>query len=249
MDFSMQIDIYEEEQQIFDEAVARVAEIKNGVHFDNDEYIKLTKEYGKILKQLRRITRITDRTARSLHENNLDLTDKVHYDALTGIYNRRFMEDNLKRVMKTTSRSGSTLSVLMMDIDFFKKYNDTYGHSEGDICLKTVAETIAESLLRPDDFVARYGGEEFIVILPDTDESGARVMANKILTNIRGKNIPHEKNEVANCVTTSIGVTTSDVKRGEEGSDYVKRADEALYVSKQNGRDRYTFLEFKGDEL
>ncbi|MCL2764347.1 MAG: GGDEF domain-containing protein [Treponema sp.] len=246
----MEIDIYEEEQKIYDEAAARVLEIKNGAHFDFAEYAKLTKEYGGILKQLRRITRITDRTARGLHENNLDLTDKVHYDALTGIYNRRFMEDNLKRIIKTLSRSaGSELSVLMMDIDFFKKYNDTYGHSEGDICLKAIAETITECLLRPDDFVARYGGEEFVVILPNTDESGARVMANKILANIQAKNIPHEKNEVASCVTTSIGITTSEVKRGQEGSAYIKRADEALYVSKQNGRNRYTFIELKGEEV
>jgi len=246
----MEIDIYEEEQQIYDEAVARISEIKNGAHFDLDEYEILIKEYGRILKQLRRITRITDRTARGLHEDNLDLTDKVHYDALTGIYNRRFMEDNIKRVIKTLSRSsGSVLSVLVIDIDFFKKYNDTYGHSEGDICLKAIAETITESLLRPDDFAARYGGEEFVVILPNTDESGARVMANKILTNIQARNIPHEKNKAASCVTASIGVTTSKVKRGQEGSAYIKRADEALYESKQNGRNRYTFIKLIGEEL
>jgi len=245
----MEIDIYEEEQQIYDKAIARISEIKNGAHFDFDEYANLTKEYGGILKQLRRITRITDRTARSLHENNLDLTDKVHYDALTGIYNRRFMEENLKRIIKTLSRSsGSELSVLMLDIDYFKKFNDTYGHSEGDICLKAIAETIKESLLRPDDFVSRYGGEEFAVILPNTDKSGARVMANKILANIQAKNIPHEKNEAADCVTASIGVTTGEVKRGQESSDYIKRADEALYISKQNGRNRYTFIKLKGEE-
>ncbi|MCL2443604.1 MAG: GGDEF domain-containing protein [Treponema sp.] len=246
----MEIDIYEEEQQIYDEAVIRISETKNGAFFNFDEYEILTKEYGRILKQLRRITRITDRTARGLHENNLDLTDKVHYDALTGIYNRRFMEDNLNRIIKTLSRSsGSELSVLMMDIDFFKKYNDTYGHSEGDICLKAIAQTITESLLRPDDFAARYGGEEFAVILPNTDENGARVMANKILANIQVRNIPHEKNEAASCVTVSIGVTTSEVKRGQEGSHYIKRADEALYMSKQNGRNRYTFIKLKGEEL
>jgi len=246
----LEIDIYEEEQQIYDEAVSRISEIKSGALLNFDEYETLTKEYGRILKQLRRITRITDRTVRGLHENNLDLTDKVHYDALTGIYNRRFMEDNLKRIIKTLSRSsGSELSVLMIDIDFFKKYNDTYGHSEGDTCLKAVARSITESLLRPDDFAARYGGEEFVVILPNTDESGALVMANKILANIQFKNILHEKNEATSCITVSIGVTTSEVKRGQEGSAYIKQADEALYVSKQNGRNRYTFIELKGEEL
>ena len=240
----MDIDIYEDEQQIFDEASDRVTAMENGEHFDYDEYAKLTKEYGKILKQLRRITRITDRTAKGLHEDNLDLTDKVHFDSLTGIYNRRFMEERLKQIIKTMLRSGGELSVLMMDIDYFKKYNDTYGHSEGDICLKAIAEAISASLLRADDFAARYGGEEFAVILPNTDESGARVIAEKIIENIRAKNIPHEKNEAADCVTISIGITTSIVKRGQTGSDYIKRADEALYLSKDNGRNQYSILDF-----
>ena len=155
------------------------------------------------------------------------------------------MEDSLKRIMKSLKRSGGELSVLMMDIDYFKKYNDTYGHSQGDFCLKNVAEALAGSLSRPNDFVARYGGEEFAIILPNTDESGARVMANKVLTNVRARNIPHEKNEAADCVTISIGVTTSKVVQGQEWSDYIKRADEALYMSKQNGRNRYTYIDLK----
>ena len=241
----MDIDLFEDEQKIFNDSVALVAAVKNGEQFDFSEYAKLSKEYGRLLKHLRRSTRIADRTTIDLHESNVDLTDKVHYDALTGIYNRRFLEDDLARVIRSLARSGGDLSVLMMDIDFFKKYNDTYGHNQGDFCLKTVAETISGSLLRSDDFIARYGGEEFAVVLPNTDAKGALVLAAKIIANIRTRNIPHEKSEIANCVTISIGITASKVLHGQSGEEYIKRADEALYMSKQRGRNRYTYLDFE----
>jgi len=239
----MEIDLFEDEQKIFENSAALVYAVKNGEQFDFDEYAKLSKEYGRLLKQLRRSTRIADRTTIDLYESNVDLTDKVHYDALTGIYNRRFLEDDLARVIKSLARSGGELSFLMMDIDFFKKYNDTYGHSQGDFCLKNVAETLAGSISRPDDFVARYGGEEFAVVLPDTDAKGAQLLAAKILANIRARNIPHEKNEAASCVTISIGITTGNVLHEHDGGEYIKRADEALYMSKQNGRNKYTYID------
>jgi len=235
----MIVDIFEEEQRIYDEAVART-------EASVDEYKELAKQYGRLLRQLRRSTRIADRTTINLYDSNVDLTDKVNYDALTGIHNRRFMEDNLAALIKSLSRSGAQLSLLMLDIDFFKKYNDTYGHSEGDNCLKSVAAIIAESVNRkPDDFVARYGGEEFAVVLPSTDENGARYIAEKILGDIRAKNIPHKLNEVASCVTISIGGTTGIVEYMQKGEDYIRRADEALYLSKNNGRNQYTFKQFK----
>lgn len=92
----------------------------------------------------------------------------------------------MKRIIKSISRSSGTLNVLMMDIDFFKKYNDTYGHSAGDECLRTVSNALNDSITRANDFVARYGGEEFIVVLPNTDENGARVIANRMLQSVRG---------------------------------------------------------------
>ena len=161
-------------------------------------------------------------------------------DVLTGIYNRRFLEENVERLIKSLSRSGDKLSLLMLDVDFFKKYNDTYGHGMGDICLKTVANTISQSISRANDFVARYGGEEFAVVLPNADERGAYKVAQRMLQNIRERNIPHEKNDVAAFVTVSIGGVTSIVVHSHTGNDYLKKADEALYKSKQNGRNRYT---------
>ena len=172
---------------------------------------------------------------------NAYIRAEVDYDALTGIHNRRFFDENMKRVISSLSRSCSLLSLLMIDIDFFKRYNDTYGHVEGDKCLKIVAQTLSQSITRADDFVVRYGGEEFVLVLPNTDEQGARLIAEKLLKNIQNCNIPHEQNDAANCLTISIGATTGKALHTHSADDFVKKADEMLYKSKQNGRNRYFF--------
>ncbi|MDR2717273.1 MAG: diguanylate cyclase [Treponema sp.] len=164
-------------------------------------------------------------------------------DPVTGIYNRRYLDENIKRFIISLSRSNGTLSLLMVDVDFFKNYNDAYGHSKGDICLKTIAEVLGVNLLRTDDFVARYGGEEFVVVLPNTSERGARMVADRLLESIRKRGIPHEASSVAEYVTISIGVTTGAVLHTYSGDNYIQRADKAMYMSKQNGRNMYTFLQ------
>jgi len=243
----MEIDLFENEQRIYDNAIDNIARISEGAQFDFEEYVGITKEYGELLKQLRRVTRLADGTTTDLQESNLDVTDKVQCDALTGIYNRCYMEDNLKRIIKTMVRSGGgILSVLMLDIDFFKKYNDAYGHSEGDICLKSIAKALVASMMRPEDFAVRYGGEEFVIVLPNTDEKGARVMAEKVLESVRACGIPHKKSKVAKCVTVSVGVTTTNVDLVGDGIDYIERAEEALCMSKKNGRNQYTYLAYEG---
>ena len=173
-----------------------------------------------------------------------DLFTEANYDALTGIYNRRFMESKFHDVMDFLSRSGGSLSVLMIDIDYFKKYNDTYGHEKGDICLKAIAQTLADTIPRANDFVARYGGEEFVVVLPNTDKAGAYVIAEKMLENVRMLNIPHANSAITQYVTISIGVTTCRVTYTQSWEEYLKCADEALYMSKKNGRNLYTYLDF-----
>jgi diguanylate cyclase (GGDEF)-like protein len=240
----MEVDLFENEQRIHDNALNRIAEISEGAQFDFVEYAEITKEYGKLLKQLRQATRLADKT--DVPETNGELTDQVQYDVLTGIFNRRYIEDNLKRIIKTIVRSGGgLLSVLKIDIDFFKKYNDTYGRKEGDGCLKSIAKRLAASVMRPDDFAARYDGEEFVVVLPNTDDNGARVMAEKILNNVRACGIPHVQSEVADCVTVSVGVTTAHMDLAFDGDDYIRRADEALYIAKGNGRNQYTYVAFE----
>jgi diguanylate cyclase (GGDEF)-like protein/PAS domain S-box-containing protein len=167
--------------------------------------------------------------------------DKIYYDPLTGIYNRRYFDMHLQRIIKSLSRSGSVLSLMMIDIDRFKKYNDSYGHKEGDNCLKIVAETLGHCIMRSDDFVARYGGEEFAVVLPNTDEDGARQIAEKLLDSIRNCRIPHGKSDAADHITISIGVTVGTVDLTKIGDDFIRRADEMLYESKKGGRNRYSF--------
>jgi diguanylate cyclase (GGDEF)-like protein len=169
-------------------------------------------------------------------------------DQLTGIYNRRFLDGSLKKIIKSLSRTGGNLSLLMVDIDFFKKYNDKYGHLMGDKCLIMVANTIAQCLAREDDFVARYGGEEFVVVLANTDEDGAHMMAGRLIKKIQECGIPHEESNIADSVTISIGFTTCSVKHSQKGNDYIKCADDALYISKYNGRNRYTFLSLEESE-
>jgi len=181
-----------------------------------------------------------------LHKNEVEsLDDFLHFtiiDQLTGIYNRRYLDGSLKKIIKLQSRTGGSLSVLMIDIDHFKKYNDTYGHDAGDSCLRTVAGALSKCVIKEEDFVARYGGEEFAVVLPNTDEIGARLVAERMLEKMRKCNIPHKTNDAAAFVTISIGGTTNVIDHLQLGSDYIKAADKALYESKKNGRNRYTFL-------
>jgi diguanylate cyclase (GGDEF)-like protein len=241
------LDLFENEQKIFDDATKRVEEALKGGSFGFEEYESLVKEYGKLLKQLRRSIYFADRVSNGLFRNNLNLDEKVHYDALTGIYNRRFMDDNLRRIIKSLSRSNGILSVMMIDIDFFKKYNDTYGHSMGDECLKTVAKALSETA-RMDDYVIRYGGEEFAVLLPNTDEAGAGIIATRFLDSVRSLYIPHTKSDIAEYVTISIGATTVKVEQDHQYMDYIKRSDKALYISKNTGRNKYTHLDYYDTE-
>ena len=176
------------------------------------------------------------------------MLDKVYFDALTGIRNRRFFDESIERLIATESRSDGTLSLMMIDIDNFKKYNDTYGHNNGDACLIMVAKALDECTTRADDFVSRYGGEEFVVVLPNTDENGARTIADKLLETVRKLNIKHEKNGAEGRVTISIGVTTGIVSYTHSGDDYVKKADEMLYFSKEAGRNRCSFSAFETDD-
>jgi len=216
--------------------------------------VKLLEPLSNIVKQITQIYADWDLSDqnKTFDKNEIEtlgefLTMTI-IDPLTGIYNRRFLDGNLKKIIKSQSRTNSKLSILMIDIDFFKKYNDTYGHDNGDVCLKAVAGAISKSIIREEDFAARYGGEEFVVVLPNTDEKGALLIANKLLTKVRELNIPHETNSAAGFVTISIGGTTGTVKHSHIDSEYVKCADIALYKSKNNGRNRCTFVAFKTDD-
>jgi diguanylate cyclase (GGDEF)-like protein len=241
------LDLFENEQKVFDDAAKYIEEVRKGGSFDFEEYISLYKEYGRLLKQLRQSIHFADRISNGLFKNNMILDAKVHYDSLTSIYNRRFLDDNIKRIMNSLARHHGPLSVMMLDIDYFKRYNDTYGHNMGDECLKAVAKALSETG-RADDYVIRYGGEEFIVLLPNTDKAGAEIAAGRFLESVRALEIPHINSDIAGYITISIGATTVKVQHNHQYRKYIERADEALYMSKNTGRGRYTHLKYHGEE-
>lgn len=161
----------------------------------------------------------------------------VVVDALTGIANRRRFDELLTTEWRRALREGSRLSLLLIDADHFKRYNDTYGHVRGDSCLKQIAEAALDVVLRPGDLVARYGGEEFAVVLPGTDETGAKAVAEDICQAVRNRQLPHEGN-APGIVTVSVGVATMIPQRGKTSQDLIEAADQALYRAKGRGRNR-----------
>jgi diguanylate cyclase (GGDEF)-like protein len=159
-------------------------------------------------------------------------------DDLTGIPNRRSFLDRTRTEFNRSRRNKYPLSVVMIDIDHFKSYNDTYGHERGDECLKKVALAIQQTLKRPSDFCARYGGEEFITVLPDTAQEGALFIAEEIRTAVRNLGIAHEKSSPARMVTISLGVATAEDNLSTSYEDLIRQSDKALYLAKENGRNR-----------
>jgi diguanylate cyclase (GGDEF)-like protein/PAS domain S-box-containing protein len=161
----------------------------------------------------------------------------VVVDALTGISNRRRFDESLATEWRRALREGNKLSLLLIDADHFKRYNDTYGHVRGDSCLKQIAEAALDVVLRPGDLVARYGGEEFAVVLPGTDEAGAKAVAEDICQAVRNRRLPHEGN-APGIVTVSVGCATIIPQRGKSAQDLIESADQALYRAKGRGRNR-----------
>jgi diguanylate cyclase (GGDEF)-like protein/PAS domain S-box-containing protein len=156
-------------------------------------------------------------------------------DAVTGIANRRRLDEYVEKEWIRALRGGSTLSVLMIDVDHFKHYNDRYGHLAGDRCLREVTGAIASVAHRPSDFVGRYGGEEFVVVLPDTDTTGARHIAERIRVAVEQEQIPHEGNPHS-VVTVSVGCAAIRPTTGQHSSLLLESADAAMYLAKQSGR-------------
>ncbi|RQD74838.1 PleD family two-component system response regulator [Desulfonatronospira sp. MSAO_Bac3] len=169
-----------------------------------------------------------------------DMLEKLSMqDGLTEIPNRRFFEENLAREWSRCMRNGLPLSLLIMDIDNFKPYNDNYGHGAGDDCLKKVANVIKNTLSRPTDLAARYGGEEFVVLLPETHAAGALHVAEELRAAVQGLGITHEHSPTASVVTISVGTSTHSAESPMKNKEQLLQlADEALYQAKESGRNR-----------
>jgi len=157
-------------------------------------------------------------------------------DGLTGAFNRRFFDNRYKAEFDRAQRQAKSISLIMLDVDFFKAYNDNYGHPAGDNVLTAIATSLKGQLNRSGDVVVRYGGEEFVVILPDCGEEGSKLVAEKLRLAISELNIPHEKSRVANHVTVSIGVASYMSGTTCNAKELLEAADTALYAAKNAGR-------------
>ena len=194
------------------------------------------KERDEAYMAMRDMKEQLSRMNSELATSNRELKRLSSMDGLTGLANRRQFDEVLEQEWQRAIRTELPLSLLFADIDYFKRYNDSYGHQAGDDCLKKVAESLQQTVHRPADLVSRYGGEEFVMILPDTTEEGALAVAQKMLQHIAELNIPHKNSDSAEYVTLSIGIATLCPKEGSNAEELIEAADRMLYRAKANGR-------------
>ncbi len=178
-------------------------------------------------------------TTSKLKRANKKLENVSYTDSLTSLHNRRYFNMVYDRELKRAQRSNKYITFMMLDIDYFKQYNDTYGHIEGDKALKAVAQTLKNTLQRPSDYIFRLGGEEFGVLLTSTDESNSAKLARDICDAIREQKLEHNNSLIHEYVTISIGVVCCVADDALNENILLSRADEMLYKAKEDGRDRY----------
>lgn len=196
-------------------------------------------DYSRSLKH-----KVSERTA-ELERANKELRRLANLDGLTRLANRRRFDEYLQQEWSRLAREQGQLSLIMSDIDYFKPYNDNYGHQAGDECLKQVAGIIKDSLKRPADMVARYGGEEFSLILPNTDVEGVQHIARTVQQAIRTLAIEHAHSIVSPYITLSIGMSTTIPRQERRIEELVGAADQALYEAKSTGRNCMVFKAFE----
>jgi len=177
--------------------------------------------------------------SKKLKISNKKLENASYTDSLTNLHNRRYFNFIYDREIKRAKRNKTYVTFMMLDIDYFKQYNDTYGHVEGDYALKSVAKVLKETLKRPGDYVFRLGGEEFGILLSDTDETNSANLAREICDAIRDREIQHEASKVNKFLTISVGVVCCIADDALDENVLISRADEMLYEAKESGRDRY----------
>lgn len=179
----------------------------------------------------------------ALKEFNLELERLASMDGLTKVANRRSFDKYLEQEWENVGSGRSSLSLILCDIDYFKNYNDTYGHQAGDVCLRQVAQAIQRAVKRSSDLVARYGGEEFAIVLPNTSLAGVEQVAIEIQRAIKKLDIPHSRSEVSSCITLSLGLSAISCTDNRHPGMLVAAADQGLYQAKYEGRDRFCLTE------
>ncbi|MDN5128732.1 diguanylate cyclase [Aliarcobacter butzleri] len=173
-----------------------------------------------------------------------DLLEQLSmYDGLTNIRNRRFFDEAFETTFLEIKRENKNLAIMMIDIDFFKPYNDNYGHGKGDEALKKVAFALQSTIKRPTDLVARYGGEEFVILLKNIDKPGLETVAKNLLEAVRDLKITHDFSKVANFITVSIGISYYNTNKDITKIELLIKADETLYKVKNSGRNNFSILD------
>lgn len=178
------------------------------------------------------------RTEQRVLDLQRELEALSYQDGLTGVANRRRFDTVLESEWASARRKGLPLTLILLDIDHFKEFNDRYGHLAGDDCLRRVACALQEAALRPRDFVARYGGEEFVLVLPETDAASARTVAERVRRGVQALDIAHDRSPVAGCVTVSLGIGTLVPQAAHDPQRFLHEVDTLLYRAKQRGRNR-----------
>lgn len=201
---------------------------------------KNTRKLEGIVAVSRDITERIEKEKR-LHEANVTLRYISNMDGLTGIPNRRYFDEKLQEEWNRLKRNSSPFSAIMIDLDFFKKFNDFNGHLAGDECLRQIAAVFKNTVKRPADFVARYGGEEFVILLPETDEQGAAHVAALLQSNVKDLHIPYISTEEEPIVSISVGCATLIPDKNKKPEDLIKLADMELYKAKESRKNQYIF--------
>lgn len=210
--------------------------LARGILAGGDDFLCKPVSEVVLLAKVRALLRISTRQ-QEICEVHRQLKEIAILDSLTGIPNRRHFDDTLAVEWKRCIRNEAPLSIVLSDVDFFKQFNDIYGHQAGDQCLKAVANSLSESLFRVEDSVARYGGEEFVAILPGTDADGAYAVAERMRLSARELCIPHERG-IDGRVSCSFGVASTHPSTETAPQQLVRTADASLYVAKSAGRNR-----------
>jgi diguanylate cyclase (GGDEF)-like protein len=222
-------------------------DIATGIEAGGDDYLAKPVSPVVLRAKINAMQRITDMRQRlvdltqELEGKNASLKQESSQDALTGIPNRRSFDAAFDQEWNHAMRTGKPLALLLADVDYFKRYNDTYGHQRGDDALKAVANAMRSAARRKVDLVARYGGEEFALLLPETPPVSALLVAGRVLEALRAMRIPHEASPSGH-VTMSIGVCATVPQGGQDPAELVKTADRALYDAKSKGRNQAVLL-------
>lgn len=233
--------LFKKEESIIKEGKQRLESQFFSTPEQAEAYRSLLSEYEKLLKDTIKIVGMADKMEMTLKTTSEKLDFLSYHDALTRVYNRRYLNETLPKEWKNAIREKKTIGFVILDVDHFKAYNDTYGHGQGDDCLISIAGVIQDTARRPRDLVARFGGDEFVMLLPESSEESTQHLLQKILDHVRSLKLEHAQSPFKQ-VTVSIGATIMLPDQGMHSELLMRYADQALYEAKEKGRNQYAVV-------